>query len=132
MPPRMRFMYAALMFSLLMMGAIPLLQEMMRPRNIWWTPQTMMVPLAQASDRVEIYARDETLGSLLQMGRLQVVDQEHNNTLKPSDVALRFNNWDRVRADRMPGLLVDAAVCGMMVMFLLLLATGRLAWRNET
>jgi len=132
MPPRIRLVYAATTLAVFLIAGIPLLTELTRPRNIWWTPPSMMVPLAQASDRVEIYARGEPLGSIVSSGRLQVVDPQKTSTVKPGDVALRFNNWDRVRAERMSWLLVDAAVCGMMVTLLLLVATGRLAWRNET
>ena len=44
---------------------------------------------------------------------------------------MRFNNWDRVRAERVPGLLVSAAGCGVTALLFLLVLTGRLAYRGE-
>ena len=51
--------------------------------------------------------------------------------LDPREVGLRFNNWDRVRAARMPMLLTYSAVLGAGVVLLLVIATGRVAYRGE-
>jgi predicted xylose isomerase-like sugar epimerase len=51
--------------------------------------------------------------------------------LERSEVRLRFNNWDRVRAAQLPGLLIPAAVCGALALMFLLVVTGRLAYRGE-
>ena len=47
------------------------------------------------------------------------------------EIHLRFNNWDRVRVARLPMLLMYAASCGGGVVLLLVIATGRLAYRGE-
>ena len=115
MPLRMRLLFSTMSLTLFLVAAIPLFTELSRPRDIWWTPQTMLVPLAQSADRVQVYVRGKPLAT--------VVD--------PTDVAFRFNNWDRVRAERLPLQLVRASACGAMACLFLLILTGRLAYRGE-
>jgi predicted xylose isomerase-like sugar epimerase len=91
----------------------------------------MLVPLAESTDRVEIYARGKPLAALLQAGRLRIAEEGGSSTLAASDVGLRFNNWDRVRVERLSLLLVYAAGCGVSACMFLLVLTGRLAYRGE-
>jgi len=91
----------------------------------------MLVPLADSKDRVEIFVRGEPLVALLQAGRLQVAESGASSALRASDVGIRFNNRDRVRAQRLPLLLVYAAGCGIAALMVLLVLTGRLAYREE-
>jgi hypothetical protein len=91
----------------------------------------MLVPLAESTDRVEIYARGKPLAALLQAGQLRIAEEGGPSTLATKDVGLRFNNWDRVRVERLPLLLVYAAVCGVTACMFLLVLTGRLAYRGE-
>jgi predicted xylose isomerase-like sugar epimerase len=51
--------------------------------------------------------------------------------LTTQEIGLRFNNWDRVRGQRLPLLLFYAAACGAGVILVLVIATGRLAYREE-
>jgi predicted xylose isomerase-like sugar epimerase len=91
----------------------------------------MLVPLAEGGDRVEIYARGKPLAALLEAGQLQISDEAGGTVLAAGEVGLRFNNWDRVRAQRLPLLLVYAAACGALAMLFVLVVTGRLAYRGE-
>jgi hypothetical protein len=91
----------------------------------------MLVPLAQSGDRVEIYARSRSLATLLEAGQIRIAEDSRTSVLAPSEVGLRFNNWDRVRAERLPVLLVAAAGCGIAAVMFLLVVTGRLAYRGE-
>src|SRR2546428_3898082 len=112
MPPRMRFLFSTMSVTLFLVAAVPLYREWSRRTDIWWTPHAMLVPLAESKDRVEIYVRDASLAALLQAGRLRIAEDGGTSVLAPSEVGLRFNNWDRVRLERLPLLLADAAVCG--------------------
>jgi hypothetical protein len=131
MPPRIRLFFSALSLVFFCVAAAPLYRELSRRNDIWWTPHAMLVPLAESKDRVEIYARGEPFAALLQAGQLRIAEHGGSSALAPSDVGLRFNNWDRVRAERLPLLLVCAAGCGITACILLLLLTGRLAYREE-
>ena len=131
MPPRIRFFFAAMTVTLFFIAALPLYRELSRRRDIWWTPPSMAVLLTESTDRVEIYVHGEPLAALLKAGQVRLVEDASTTVLAPGDVSLRFNNWDRVRSAQLPGLLIPAAACGAAVLMLILLATGRLAYRGE-
>ena len=131
MPPRARMLYSILSLVFLLAAAMPLVRELSRRSDIWWTPQTMLVPLAQSKDRIEIYARGKPLDALLEAGQLQTSQAGGSNTLAASDIGLRFNNWDHVRVERMPMLLLDAAACGVLACLFLLMVAGRITYREE-
>jgi len=80
---------------------------------------------------VEIYARGQPLGTLVEQHRVSMMDGSESRALTAQEIGLRFNNWDRVRVRRLPLLLGYAAVCGGTAVLLLLVATGRLAYRGE-
>lgn len=132
MPPRIRLVSLGIVLSALLISGLPLVQEWLRRDDIWWTPATRRVPIAHAADRVEIYARGTPLGALLERGDLRIAESHGVTALRPGDVELRFNNLDRVRAGRLPLLLLDAAMVGVLGTLFLLIAMGRLVWRNET
>jgi hypothetical protein len=131
MPLRLRLFFSALTGTLLLIPALALYRELSRRPDIWWTPPTMALSLNESQDRVRIYARGQPLGALLEARKLWLRDDAGSSVLDPGEVGLRLNNWDRVRAGRIPILLTYAAVCGAEVVLLLLVATGRLAYRGE-
>ena len=93
--------------------------------DIWWTPKALSVPLLDSSDRVQIYVRGELLREQLKAQRLRVVTDQGPVTLTESDVTLRFNNHDRVRAEQIPTLLSAAGGAGVAGVVLLLTILGR-------
>src|SRR2546429_665391 len=101
MPPRIRLLFAALNLALFLVAAVPLYGELSRRSDIWWTPHAMLVPLAESTDRVEIYARGKPLTALLQAGQLRIAEEGESIALAASDVGLRFNNWNRGRVERL-------------------------------
>lgn len=131
MPPRIRVLFSALGLVFLFGAAAPLYRELSQRSDIWWTPQAMLVPLDQSSDRVVIYVRGKPLAALLESGQVRITEAGGSAALTPTDVGLRFNNWDRVRAGRIPMLLIYAAGCGVAALLLGLVAMGRLAYRGE-
>jgi len=131
MPPRIRALFSTLGLVFLFTSAVPLYRELTRRSDIWWTPRPMLVPLAEGKDRVEIYVRGTLLGTMLDAGQLRVVDSAGAGVLTSRDIGLRFNNWDRVRAERVPGLLVYAAGTGVTLCLVILLLSGRLIVRPE-
>ena len=132
MPPRLRLFFSILTGALLLIPALALYRELSRRSDIWWTPPPMALSLSESEDRVEIYVRGKPLGALLEAKQLSVADAGATTALGVQDIGLRFNNWDRVRATRLPLLLVYAAACGAGAVLLLVIATGRLAYRGET
>ena len=131
MPARLRLAFSSLSLVFVFMPAAALYGELSRRSDIWWTPYALLVPLAESGDRVEVYARGKPFVALLQAGQVQVAEEGRSRTLVTNDVGLRFNNCDRVRAERLPLLLAYAAACGISACVLLLVLTGRLAYRGE-
>ena len=131
MPPRIRLVFLGLSVVLLAIAVVPIYSELTRRSDIWWTPPGMLVPLDEAKDRVQIYARGRPLDGLIQAGQLRIADDGSSSVLQTSDIGLRINNWDRTRSERLPALLVSAAAFGIAAMMFLLILTGRLAYRGE-
>jgi len=131
MPPRIRLFYLGLIAVLLLIPALALYRELSRRADIWWTPAAMALSLPVAQDRVEIYVRGTPLGTLVDQKQLWIIDQAGRSAISAQDIGLRFNNWDRIRGARVPLLLLYAAACGAGVVLLVLVATGRLAYRGE-
>jgi hypothetical protein len=132
MPPRIRLVFLGLSVVLLAIAVVPIYSELTRRSDIWWTPPGMLVPLDEAKDRVQIYARGRPLDGLIQAGQLRIAEDGSSSVLQTSDIGLRLNNWDRIRSERFPGLLISAAGFGIGAMMFLLILTGRLAYRGET
>lgn len=107
------------------MSAQHLLTFFVQRADIWWTPKALSVPMEEASDRVEVYVRELPLSEQVRVGRLQLVSDLGATAVAGSDVRLRFNNWDRVRAQRLPFLLAAAVCAGASGVVLLL---GILGW----
>jgi hypothetical protein len=131
MPLRLRLTYSAFIVVLLLIPATGLYRELSSRSDIWWTPAPMALSLSESRDRVEIYVRGEPLGALLQARQLSVADGAGPSVVGADEIRLRFNNGDRVRVMRLPMLLTYAASCGGGIVLLLLIITGRLAYRRE-
>jgi hypothetical protein len=131
MPPRMRMFYAAMTFVLLFIPAVALFSELNRRSDIWWTPQSLALSLDESADRVRVYVRGKPLGSVLDAGQLRLAGAG-DSVLSISDVRFRLNNWDRVRAQRLPLVLAYGIALGGGALLFLLLITNRLAYRGET
>ena len=132
MPPRARMTLGAMTVVFFLIPAVALYSELSKRSDIWWTPRPLAVPLSESADRVQLLVRAKPIGSLLDSGSLRVVDDGSTSALTASDIRFRFNNWDRVRAQRLPLLLFYAAFIGAGVLLFFLLVTGRLAYQGES
>ncbi len=131
MPLRLRLFFSALTGALLLIPALALYRELSQRSDIWWTPPPIALSLAESQDRVRIFVRGKALDSLVAARQLSVTDEPGSSPVGADDIGLRFNNWDRVRAARIPILLGYAACCGGGAVLLLLIALGRLAYRGD-
>lgn len=131
MPPRVRATFAAMILGLFLIPAIALYRELSKRSDIWWTPPSLMVPLNEAADRARVYIGGKPLTDLVGAGQLRIADGASSSVVGASDIAFRLNNYDRVRAQRIPLLLAYAAMCGALTALSLVLLSGRLAYRGE-
>jgi hypothetical protein len=97
--------------------------------DIWWTPRGMSVPLEAGHHRVMVYVRGKELDDVVAKRQLLLQDESGTSVVTRTDVGLRFNNWDRVRAERIPPLLMSAATVGaasaLLLVGLVLTLAGR-------
>ena len=131
MPPRLRLFYSGLTLGLLLIPAVALYSELARRSDIWWTPPAMASTLGDSRDRVEIYMGDKPLAARLTAQQLWIRDETGSRVVSADEIRVRFNNWERMRTARLPLLLVCAAALGAGLVILLVIATGRLAYRGE-
>lgn len=87
--------------------------------DIWWTPRGTLVPLAESHDRVAIYVHGRELDDLVAAGQIRLLRDSVTSVVSPADIGLRFNNWDRVRAERMSSLLISGMTAGAAAALLL-------------
>ena len=131
MPPRLRVFYSLLTAALLLIPIVALYSELARRSDIWWTPPALALSLTESRDRVQIFAEGRPLETLLEQKQVSITDGAASHVLTTQEIGLRFNNWDRVRGQRLPLLLFYAGACGAGVILLLVVTTGRLAYRGE-
>jgi hypothetical protein len=131
MPTRLRLLLTGMTGALLVIPLATLYRELSRPADIWWTPMAMALAPAASADRIEIYVRGKPLNQLLVARQLWIGEQGAASPIGAEEIRVRFNNWDRFRAGEIPLLLSSAAACGAGFVLLLLILTGRLAYRGE-
>ena len=108
-----------------LMSALQLVRFATQRADIWWTPMDLRLPLNETGDRVEVYVRDGALPGYVEAGRLQLLTDTGATPVRSSDIRLRFNNWDRIRAERIPSLLGSGVALGASGVFFLF---GLLGW----
>ena len=114
------FVYWLLFAGFFLVNSAFRVYSFLHQRNdIWWTPLPMLVPLGASQDRVAVYVRGNELQDLVGAGRLRLVTDSGPSVLSAADIGFRFNNWDRVRAERAPVVLQYAAAAGAAAAFLL-------------
>ena len=123
-PSQMRRFWLFFGIAILLIPASHLFRFFTQRSDIWWTPKALSVSLLESSDRVQIYVRGELLQEQLRAQRLRVLTDQGLVTPRESEVTLRFNNHDRVRAQQIPTLLSAAAGAGVAGMVVLLTILG--------
>ncbi len=117
--PRTTLLISFVISAMLLLMSVPRLLLFFNQRaDIWWTPQALAVPLPEGKDRVQIYVGDAPLQNLVDAGAILVKTGSDLRPLQSSEIRLRFNNWDHVRARRIPDLLFLAATASMGALFL--------------
>jgi hypothetical protein len=90
-----------------------------QPADAYWTPAAYAPPLAQASDRVEVFVGGEPILKLAADQKLVLKEKTTEAPLAPDQLVARVNNYDRVRLARIPTLLALAAAAGAGLVFFL-------------
>ena len=89
-----------------------------QPEGSQWTPQHLALRLDTVSDRFEVLVARSPLGKTLSEGRIYLADERSRSfPLTESDVTVRVNSYDRIRASYVPSFLwlgVTAGAAGML------------------
>ena len=124
----MQLIFLVIPVGLLLASALKLFAFFQQRSNIWWTPLPMATPLALSGDRVEVYARGTDLRMLVERGQVQI----GGTVISVDDIRVRFNNWDQMRAERIPMLLMYSFTLGAALVLIAFALTGRLGRRPVT
>jgi len=127
-----QFVYLVVPVGLLLTALLNLYAFFHRRSDIWWTPLPKAVPVAASGDRVEIYARGTDLRTLLDAGRVRVTGDPGAGVLAADDVRIRFNNWDRVRTEQAPLLVLYGFTIGAALVLVGLTLTGHVPKRRPS
>ena len=84
----------------LILGANQVIQVALTPDHIWWTPRHQMTSPAGSRDRVEIFVEGTPLAERFEKQEILLQEGEFTRPLNDIGIALRFNNYDRARAER--------------------------------
>lgn len=94
------------------------------PAEGHWTQEAFSPPLAQVSDRVEVFVSGEPILKLVEAQRLVVKEKEAETAVAAEKLVARVNNYERDRLARLPMMLGLAAGAGAgLVLFLIGLFT---------
>lgn len=77
-----------------------------------WTPAHLALPLDATTDRLQVLVDRAPIGEALEGRRLSISKDGNVLPLGASDVSIRLNEVDRIRAARIPGMLALAALAG--------------------
>lgn len=119
---RNRFRFFALLFGglFLTLSLFRLYNLWDQPPGIWWTPQHLAVRLETVGDRLEIFVGSTPLQKAISEGRVSLGGKESSGLpVAESDVTVRLNNYDRVRASRVPAFIGFGAGAGAAAVLLL-------------
>ena len=106
--------------SFFLVSCLQLVRFYAQRDDIWWTPIASPLSLEQSRDRVEVYVRGVRLQNALQSGRLQLVGDSGPTSITASDIGIRLNNNDRVKAERLPLVVMSAAGAGFTGLIVLM------------
>jgi len=80
----------------------------------------------------QLRARGTDLRTLLDAGRVRVTGDPGAGVLAADDVRLRFNNWDRARAEQAPLLVLYGFTIGAALVLVGLTLTGHVPKRRSS
>jgi hypothetical protein len=110
-----RLIWFVLPCVLALIPALQIVRYFRQSPDIWWTPQTQLVSLADGEDRVRVYAHGVPLRTLIDEGQVRVSAGAETRVLGAREIGLRVNHWPDVQASRAPMLMLDAAIIGVLL-----------------
>jgi hypothetical protein len=82
-------------------------------RNIYWTARTMPLTIGETKNSFEMFIHRKSIHDHLTEGTLQVVlENGDQKPIAPSDIAVRINNWDKVKSSILAQSLIPSILFG--------------------
>jgi hypothetical protein len=100
--------------------------------DIWWTPIELAWTLPAAANEFELYLGGELMQRQVERGALAV--QNENGAMRPvapTEIKVRLNNWQKIRAERLHGAVFAAFSLGISLTCLVLGLIGQVRSRKE-
>lgn len=90
-------------------------------QGIWWTPKPMALNIEETRGAFELFIEDKLLQSHLADGTLMVARSDGDlHRLASNDVAVRLNNWHKVKASILAQALPSCFLFGVSLTMLVL------------
>lgn len=85
--------------------------------DMWWTPRSMTLPLSEARHDFELLVCGDSLQDHLNRNSLSATDaQGERYDLAPKDIAVRLNNWQKVKSTMLHAAVWSAFMFGISLM----------------
>lgn len=83
-------------------------------KDIWWTPASMALPLQETRQEFEMYLKGDLLDKHLERGSLAIVEKKgESSPLVASDIKIRMNNWNKIRAEKLNSAVITSFLLGI-------------------
>jgi len=84
--------------------------------RIWWTPQTLRLPIEETRNHFELYIGGQSLQKHLSEGTFFSVDKKGEQyRIVSKDISVRLNNWDKVKASILTNTTMSGFAFGVSV-----------------
>jgi len=89
-------------------------------RDVWWTPQSMRLPLEDTGANFQLYISDRPLKTHLSEGTLYSSDSKRKQyRIISQNVTVRLNNWDKTRASILANTTISGVFFGASISLLI-------------
>ena len=90
-------------------------------QNIWWTPQTMRLPIEETRDNFELYIGGKLLQKHLSDGTLFSMDKNGAQyRVVSKDISARLNNWNKTKASLLTNATISSFLFGVSLTLLII------------
>ena len=101
--------------------AVQMYRAFLGPRDIWWTPKQMALPIEKTRNNFQVFINKKSLDQHLSDQTLAVVDSSGTPTrINSNDIKVQLNNWHKTRATllafNIPSAILFGVVLALLVM----------------
>ena len=114
-------LYAVLAGLLILAGSLTMFRRVwLQPKDADWTPPHLAMALDNTTDRFEILVGGTPIQKVLDAKGISIAKDGNMVPLAAADVQVRVNNYEKNRLERLPLMIVWAAVAGGALVLLLI------------